>query len=850
MKYLFAISLITLLALQALSQQKTNAGAIPISLKWQIIENNYKGQAQSLAELTIATGPQFILPAKGWKIYFNFLRPVTPGSVTGGLDITHVNGDFHYLSPKPGFNGIAKSSSLTVQLQVPYWLVNSTDSPQGFYLVWDNTPGAFYPISAPTLIPSTQVKQFARVPNDNVAVVTPQAVYEQNKLIRDIPADSLIKIFPTPVSYKLKGAKFMLTAGTKIMADAGFDKEATYLKGELHKLLLPAKTPATNTIRLIKKEMPEEAYELSIDDKQISISASSGAGIFYGIQSLKTLIAPQAYAKAQTSVTLPGVDVADKPRFAYRAIMLDAARNFHSKKEVLKLLDLLSLYKLNVFHFHLTDDEGWRLQIPALPELTDVGAKRGHTLDSRQNIQPSYGSGPFTNNASGSGFYSKADFVEILKYAADRHITIIPEIETPGHARAAIKAMDARYRNYMDQHKPEEARQYLLHDLGDSSKYTSVQYFNDNVIDVALPSVYNFIETVTTSIKQMYADADVPLKTIHFGGDEVPAGVWEKSPAFLNLKKSDTTIKSTDDMWAYYYKRVNNLLKTNGLYLTAWEEVGTHKIMQSGKKANVVNPELLNQNIHLEVWNNVIGWGAEDLAYKLANSGYKLILSNVTNLYFDMAYNKSFWEPGYYWGNYTDESSAFSFIPFDYFKNVSADRLGNAVNPAVFLSKERLTDSGKGNIIGLQGALWSENLQSPAKLEYMLLPKLLGFAERAWAPDPDWAITIDTDKSKALYNNAWSVFVNTVSKRELPRLSYYAGGFKYRIPEAGVIKVNGQVSANSGLPGFIIRYITDGRNPALGSPVYTKPLPAVNLKFGLFNNIGRSGRPVSAIPLP
>jgi hexosaminidase len=838
MKYLFSVLLAGLLFANAFAQQKSDTN-IDLHLKWGIIENNHQGQQQSLAALTLTTGKQFTLPAKGWKLYFNFLRPVIAGSVTRGLDITHINGDFHYLAPKTGFNGIAKNSSLKVQLLTMYWLINKTDSPHGFYLVWDDAPNKFYPVNNPELIPSTQPKQFVRSPNDNVSAVTPQTIFEQNKAIRDIPADSLIKIFPTPQSYQPTSDKFILTAGVKIVNNAAFNRESAYLKNELGKLLLPTKMLPGRPINLVKKQMPEEAYELRVTNTQITISASSASGIFYGIQSLKTLIPPGAFEKKQTSVLIPGVTVTDGPRFGYRAFMLDVARNFQPKKEILKLLDLMSLYKLNVFRFHLTDDEGWRLQIPALPELTTVGGKRGHTLDNSKNIQPSYGSGPFTSNTT---FYTTADFIEILKYATDRHITVIPEIETPGHARAAIKAMDARYRNFISQNKPQQAQQYLLHDLGDSSKYTSVQYFNDNVIDVSLPSTYSFIEIVVASIKQMYTEAGAPLQTIHFGGDEVPAGVWEKSPAFLSLMKKDTSIKSTDDLWAYYYGRVNQILKANNLYLTAWEEVGTHKVVQNGKKASVINPELANADIHLEVWNNVLGWGAEDLAYKLANTGYKVILSNVTNLYFDMACNKSFQEPGYYWGSYADESAPFKFIPYDYFKNVTVDRLNNPINPATFLTKEKLTSAGKNNIIGLQGALWGENLQTTDKLEYMLLPKILGFAERAWAADPDWAIETDPVKSKQLYQEAWSKFVNILGKRELPRLTYYTGGFQYRIPEVGVIKANKLVIANSGIPGFDMRYTTDGKKPTATSPIYTKPLNTPQLKFGLFNISGRSGR--------
>jgi hexosaminidase len=847
MKYLFSIIFIVLLYVNTLAQQKHITPNTGLHLRWEVIENNYQNKAQSLAALTLVTTQGFVLPAKGWKLYFNFLEPVVANSTTGNLDITHINGDLYCLSPKADFGGIAQNDSLKIELAALNWLVNKTDSPLGFYLIWDNAPGKFYPVNNPELIPSTQAKQFARMPADHVAATTPQSIFEQNQTIRDIAADSLIRIFPTPKTYQPNGLKFNLTAGTKIIAPAAFTKEAAYLKNELNKLLLPSPTVPGKSIKLVKKQIPHEAYELSITNSQITIAASSGVGVFYGIQSLKILIAPDAYRKKQASVSIAGVNVTDQPRFGYRAVMLDVARNFQPKKQILRLLDLMSLYKLNTFRFHLTDDEGWRLQIPTLPELTTVGAKRGHTLNNNSNLQPSFGSGPFITNASGSGFYTKADFIAILKYAADRHISIIPEIETPGHARAAVKAMEARYNLYKKQGNTVKATRYLLRDLKDTSKYSSVQYWNDNVIDVSLPSTYNFIETVVTEVKKMYAEAGAPLQTMHFGGDEVPAGVWEKSPAFFNLMKNDPSIKSTDDLWAYFYGRVNKILKSNNLYLTAWEEVGTHKVMQNGQKVTVINPALANENIHLEVWNNVLGWGAEDLAYKLANGGYKVILSNVTNLYFDMAYNKAFNEMGYYWGGYADESTSFRFIPYDYFKNVTTDRLGNVLNPATLATKEKLTATGKNNVVGLQGALWGENLQSTTKMEYMLLPKLLGYAERAWAPDPDWATTTDTAKSNAQYNVAWTKFVNILSKYELPRLTYYAGGFNYRIPQVGWINNNGHIIANAQYPGFDIRYTTDNTKPNLNSPRYTQPLPLQSIKFGLFNKAGRSGQ-INAVP--
>jgi hexosaminidase len=192
--------------------------------------------------------------------------------------------------------------------------------------------------------------------------------------------------------------------------------------------------------------------------------------------------------------------------------------------------------------------------------------------------------------------------------------------------------------------------------------------------------------------------------------------------------------------------------------------------------------------------------------------------------------------------------SCFKFIPYNYFKNTTVDRMGNPLNAAYLNTKEKLTEVGRTNIIGLQGALWGETLKSPQRLEYMLLPKLLGLAERAWAADPDWAVEPDSLKSAQLYTTAWNHFVNLISKRELPRLDYYAGGFNYRIPKPGATKQGDTMIMNSQLPGFIIRYTTDGSQPTANSPVYHTSIPyQPQIKMALFNGLGRSGSVIGGL---
>ena len=827
--------------------QQNNAPSFPakdLSIQWEAVQNDYQNKPLSLNTVTITNNSSIEFPGKGWKMYFNSARLITPAAVTGNARIDLMNGDLFSLTPSEGFPALKPGASVRIEFIAEEPVVNITDGPEGFYLVWDTMPGKGFS-TGPVIIHPFK-------PNYK-GLITPAIIYDQNKIIRDIPAEQLTKIFPTPVSYKESAGYFNLKNNVRLVSDERFKKEKEGLTTTLESLLgknIIAET-SDNTISMeFKDGLPSEAYDLEVKSNLITISASGSAGIFYGIQSLKTLIPPDAWARPQKSIHIPAVIVKDEPRFGYRAFMLDVGRNFQPKKEILKLLDVMALYKLNVFHFHLTEDEGWRLELPSLPELTEVGSNRGHTLDSKSFLPPSHGSGPDITKVPGSGFYNRADFIEILRYANDRHILVLPEIETPGHARAAIKSMNARYERLLKEGKKEDAERYLLYDPADQSKYSSNQYWNDNIIDPSLPSTYNFIETVINDIVDIYKEAGVPLKSIHFGGDEVPDHVWEKSPAYLALKASHPEIQNTGDLWYYFYGRVNQMVKAKGLYLSGWEEMGLRKTSLDGNSMYLPNPDFEPEHLQTEVWNNTLGGGNEDLAYKLANGGYKVVLTCVTNLYFDMAYYKSFDEPGYYWGAFTDIDKPFSFIPFDYFKNSTVDKDGLPLNRNIFIGKQRLTDYGKTNIVGLQSAVWGENIKTEERFEYMLLPRLLGFAERAWAKDPDWATTRDTSLSMLLYQQAWSSFLNVVGKRELPMLDYFLGGYGYRIPKPGLIFENGLYAANIQFPGLVIRYTLDGKDPDAQSNIYKDPVKdnGKGIKFRAFDTRRRSGAISNSLP--
>lgn len=812
---------------------------VDLGVEWQLLENDHQDKAQFLASFTLTNKGKTTVDLTDFKLYFSYPRVIN--TVTSkNAKFENLSGEFCRIVFDANVKPLKSCEKVTIEYIANGKSKNYTDAPSGLYVVFNKDPQKGYPIlnfKSNFLVE----KELAQLK------LAPEKVFEKNKDITDLPIETLVPILPSPNEYKPSIGFFKLNKNTSLNFDPLFKKEADLFNEELFQLLGSklASSKAENAIVFKKIDgLADEAYELKVTENQIEISASEKKGAFYGMQSLKMMMPPNSWAKIQSEISIPCAEVKDAPRFGYRSFMLDVARNFQNKEQILKLLDLLALYKINTLHFHLNDDEGWRLEIPSLPELTSVGSTRAHTLNDRNNLHPSYGSGALPNTFPGSGFYSKTDFIELLKYASARHIKVIPEIETPGHARAAIKAMDARYEKYKNSNLT-EAKKYLLRDTLDQSVYKSVQGFKDNVMNIAMPSTYTFIAKIVDEVKEMYSLANAPLTTIHIGGDEVPDGVWQKSPAIADLMQKEN-IKTYNDLWYFHLSKVNQILKNNNLYLSGWEEVAMRKTRLDGKTTYLANPDFANQNFHAYVWNNVWGWGQEDLAYRLANAGYKVVLSAVTNFYFDLAYEQDADEPGLYWGSFVDVDKPFYFIPLDYYKSAKEDVQGNRIDPKIFENKERLTEYGADNIVGIQSQIWSEKIRGNKELEYMLLPKLLGFAERAWAKNPVWATTSDSTLAVSSYKKDWNGFVNLLGKREFTRLNFYAGGFNYRLPTVGVKIEKDKVHANTQFPGLVIKYTLDGTEPTFKSKTYTTPfIPSKIMKFKAFNDLGKGGRTIT-----
>jgi len=824
-----------------------------IRLAWGVVENMAGGQNRFESELIIRNDGRRTLPREGWAMFFNFIRSIDTSTVTPIVRIDHINGDFYRLRPTETFPRLRRGDEVRITFTADAWAINETDRPDGFYFVWgDEEEGRLDPLDDPDVLPFTEESQLRRVNADRYPVATAARLYREYATVHELPAGQVPKIIPRPRAIEFRDGVFAVDAGDVIGYDPDLEGEARYLADAMGHLLsrrpVVAQGDRGEIVLLMDSTLTSEGYSMVISGEGIRIAGGSPAGVFYGIQSLRALIPLQAYSSPGDSIALPYVQIADEPRFEYRGMHLDVARTFHSPAAVKRLLDMMSFYKLNKFHFHLTDDEGWRLEIQELPELTTVGGRRGHTLSEEEHLIPSLGSGPFADPARsrGSGFYTRREFIDILRYARDRHIEVIPEIDLPGHARAAIVAMEAR-------HRRTGSNEYRLSDPLDASEYRSVQMFTGNVVDVCLPSTYRFIEVVVANLVEMYREAGVPFRTLHTGGDEVPAGVWERSPACESLIRTSADVNSVDDLHDYFLRQVDEILNRHDLVTAGWEEIALYE--RDGRKAP--NPAFVGAHFQPYVWNTVWGWGGEEIAYKLANAGYDVVISSASAFYFDMAHHKHPEEHGMYWAGFVNMTAPFAFMPFDLYKSAQMDMMGREIPDDAYQQAERLTLVGREHILGLQGQLWGETMDAPEWLDHMLFPRLISLAERAWAPRPDWALVENRDQRNARLDRDWNRIANALGRRELPRLDLLWEDVNYRIPPPGAVIEDGVLKANAGLPGFEIRYTVDGSHPTPDSNLYTSPIRVedvtaveadgeVDIRLRSFNQSGRGSRTVRA----
>ncbi|HSS03427.1 MAG TPA: family 20 glycosylhydrolase [Kofleriaceae bacterium] len=816
-----------------------------LSVAWQPVDFS-SGGAFFVQTLTIDNhGPTAL--AAGWHLYFNFVRRILNDGEGDGTTVEDLaaqglrvhkadaaaSGDFYVLEPLADFTPIPPGQQRTVTFLAEAWAILKTDAPAAFHIGFDGDRGPPRAVPATVTIDATDPAQTTRFSGDVMPVDSVATRHAENPARQSLALAD--RVLPTPRTVVAGRGEVSLRGRVSIERPGNLAREAAYLDAVLDDLADGARVRdddrdhrhSSTVIRLsVDRSLAAEAYVLDAGDGRIAIRGGDGAGVFHGIQTLRQLVPLAAHGHG---AAVPGVHIEDAPGFAFRGMHLDVARHFQSKETVMKVLDLMALYKLNKFHIHLTDDEGWRLEIPGIPELTTFGAHRGHDIDedamlhiglgdgndlapgdgiagkprsereANGGLTPAYqGFETATVNfvGSGSGFYTTRDFEDILAYAAERHIDVIPEIDVPGHARAAVQAMEFRARKLGGSAR---ADQFRLLDPDDTSKHTSVQGYTDNFMNPCLDSTYAFLSTIAREIAARYRAAGAPLVAIHGGGDELPsltANVWwQGSPACA--ANPATNGKSDPELFNLFFTRWNQIITSTGAAMTGWDDI--------------IHGGLALPGFIPMPWSNVWGWGREDDAYIYANAGSKVVLAHATNLYMDLAYAKDPDEPGYYWANFVDDRKTFEYKPFDIFANGTHDRMGNAIAPSTWDTKVHLTAAGKPNIIGMEGLLWGENVKTPQLLEYMAFPKVLGVAERAWNPEP--AQAQDTPE-------AWAHFANRLGQEVLPRLGMFRAvdlhrdlpndvGVNYRIPMPGAVITAGTLDANVRYPGLVIEFSTN-----------------------------------------
>ena len=824
------------------------AGSLKVS--WTLIEND-AGKWVSRGFFTLENTGNELFNDNGWKLYFSQMgaAPI-PGSIGGNVGIEHLNGDWQCLSPKEGFM-LGPGEKLEIPFERPGRIIKEAEAPSGLYIVFekDGQREAF-------VLENYQVVAFPAL--DKVfpaesGIPLPDAAWEygNNKDLRSLQGEEIPVILPAPRRMDTLRGSLILGDSIEVVYDGQLDAEAGYLAellGELNAVavLRPSGIgPGRGDITLVldaDSAADSESYSLTVaEGRGVEIRSPGRAGVFYGIQSLLSLVPVEAWGNPEVSLEIRCVNIVDKPVFGYRGQMLDVGRNFHSVSSVKRLIRAMAYYKLNRFHISLTNDEAWRIEIPGLPELTGVGAFRGHTTTSKDHLIPAYGSGPFPDpeRGVGSGYYSREEFVDLLKFAALHHVKVIPEINFPGHARAAIYAMEARYDRLMAEGLEEEALEYRLIDPQDESVYNSAQNFDDNVVCVCREEPYRLFAKVVDELSLMYTDAGLELDFLHVGGDEVPAGSWTASPLCEAYLAEHPEIGGTDSLQAMFSARLLEMLSDRGIVMAGWEEVG---LLRNEEGRLVPNRDFAGKGLIPCVWNSR---GPNlDLGNRMANAGYEVILCNVDKLYFDLAYSHHPAEPGLYWGGFLDTKSAWQMAPFHVFNAKFSDqyRRPYSADPD-FSAFEALEPEARKNIMGIQAQLWSETLKGPAMLESYYLPRLLALSERAWCGEADWASEEDYGERRLLMEADWSRFAHTLGYRELPRLDYLFGGYNYHLPVPGAMLRDGLLHANAAFPGLQIRYTTNGTVPDGSSALYEGPVEVEGtVKLSTFDRRGRASR--------
>ncbi len=504
-------------------------------------------------------------------------------------------------------------------------------------------------------------------------------IFSATVLVAQTPS---IQLIPQPVQISTGTGVFTLTkAATIAYNQPEASAVATMLAQKINTptgFSLQAKSGTSGSIQLrlntaTDATLGKEGYTLETTTKGVVITANQPAGLFYGMQTLLQLLPREIEGKTMASVnwTVPAVKITDYPRFGWRGIMLDVSRHFFTKADVEAYIDEIARLKYNTFHWHLTDDNGWRIEIKALPKLTSVGAWRvpraGH-FGERADPKPG-------EAATDGGFYTQDDIREIIRYAQARNVTIVPEIDVPGHSMAAIAA----YPELSCTKNPNTFVNPGTH-FADWYGNGTFKMNIENTLNPSDEKVYEFLDKVFTEVAALF-----PNPYIHVGGDECYKGYWQADPGCQALMKQ-LNIRHVEDLQGYFMNRVEGILKAKGKKLLGWDE-----ILEGG-----ISPDA-----------TVMSWRGVKGGIEAAKKGHEVVMTPTTFAYMDYNQGEATIDPPIYAGLRTKKSYSFEPVP----EGVEAKY-----------------------ILGGQGNLWTEQVPTLRYAEYMTFPRAWALSEVYWSP--------------------------------------------------------------------------------------------------------------------
>ena len=716
---------------------------------------------------------------------------------TSNFKLSHIDGTLYKLTPTSEFRGLKPDESVNV-----YFNSYRVASRYCMYPRWY----VCVPGEQPQIIRNTNEDEVGIVSNFDVLVdyqsevyhFTPAKRYDEYNIV-DLGCAPM-RIVPKTVYTKLNSTKNIIVANRLCFSIFGsqlFENEISFTE-RLHARIptknieLPFQTRHINCIQDVVPNVRQcdETYQITIDSKtnSINITALKQPGVFYATQTLVALAETQGEA-----LKFPTGVIKDAPRYDYRGLMIDTVSNFIQVDDLLLIIKVMAMYKLNKLILQLSNNEGWRIEIDDLPELTEVGAFRRHT-ENEDAVLPALGSGPY-GNTSGSGYYTIDQYKQILQFASDNCIEVIPMIFMPGQCNAAILSMKARYNKFKNV-DIEKAKEFLLNEL-DEEPSTDTLY-KHHIINPIMESTYNFINHIIESLKVTHKSVQ-PLTVLYIGGYGLFDGKWNDLKLFQSFKSSNSVGSDLTSFHEYFLNRVTRLCwNTHGIKLGLHANAALQMPSEEPFHETVLSADsviIYSNNADPEP-------STLERGYKLANAGYKVVQSHASYLFFNHSHEPDPDEIGEaFTTTYIDDKTIFAFKPDDLYSNQNTNQLLHRYDED-FSSYTQLKNPQ--NIIGMQAYLYTKLLRNEKMIHSQLFPRLLAFAERAWHK-AEWEQG-NLLVSKQLQKQDWESFANRVGHKEIMRLNKM--GINYRIPPPGISinKKKSKVLLCSMYPGFEFMY--------------------------------------------